>query len=174
MQITISFVLLAVAHSALALPFKNIEVGSTTTASNAQTISSVPAPMIFAKVAWDVEKREVIGAAPIFAKDQGEVETSVDAATAASTTTPTSIIFAEDAWEAERQDLSPRATTTALAIPSSIIFAKEAWEFRKRDSAISAIFAKDQWETEPSSVIATSTSLPAGLIFAKDAWEMTD
>ncbi|KAJ3751000.1 hypothetical protein DFH05DRAFT_1519158 [Lentinula detonsa] len=170
-----AFIFLAVAYSALALPFKNAEVSDTIEASITQTMTiaslPIPTPMIFAKVAWDVEKRQDTGAAPIFAKDQWEPETSRLDVAAASTTTPTSIIFAENAWEVETPAAS--IATRAAAVQSNpLIFAKEAWEFGnvKRDvPLISAIFAKDQWEAE-TAVTEAPTSLPAALIFAKDAW----
>ncbi|KAJ4471293.1 hypothetical protein C8J55DRAFT_563604 [Lentinula edodes] len=147
MQSLTGFVLLAVAYNVLALPFKNVEVGDITEDSSTQTISSLPTPMIFAKAAWDVERRQVTGPAPIFAKDQWEVVTSVHSGAAASTAAP--------------------------IVLSPAIFAKEAWEIQKRGSAASAIFAKDQWEIDTNNVVdATPTSLPAARIFAKDQWEI--
>ncbi|KAJ3717313.1 hypothetical protein DFJ43DRAFT_1099781 [Lentinula guzmanii] len=158
-----AFIFLAVAYSALALPFKNAEVSDTIEAYITQTMTiaslPIPTPMIFAKVAWDLLIDT--GAAPIFAKDQWEPETSRLDVAAASTTTPTSIILRKMLG---RTPAASIATSAASVQSTPLIFAKEAWE-----SDNVAIFAKDQWEAE-TAVTEAPTSLPAALIFAKDAW----
>ncbi|KAJ3774045.1 hypothetical protein FB446DRAFT_501851 [Lentinula raphanica] len=143
----LAFVFMAImARNVLALPFA--EVSNTVTAAEAfSTQASLPTPMIFAKIAWDVEKRQVASASPIFAKDQWEAQEDSRADVAAAA--PTSPILAANAEQTE-YDLCLCAQyilciilmhissiiSVSSASPTSLIFAKEAWEFNeKRDGS---------------------------------------